>query len=261
MTPILDDTRGPERRTRNEAIAEGRAGSLKVGKVDVDDEPKLAFRAGVQGIPYVVLYRDGLPAARWEPFPLQLDHTSDKPTNGAERWHANSSHRSRCSATECSRGIAGTAAMDLLWYRRYKRDGGELGLLDWEFSAGTESYEQAGAPAQVGKQLVEGFLRTEPDPHTARTMNNAVHWVNGSGWGALHGLLVASGRKEARAGYGLATGATAWAASYALLARAKLYKPMREYPASVLGKDLSAHLVYGLATGAGFRLLTRDKRG
>jgi thioredoxin 1 len=42
-----------------EQIASDRAGTVKVGKVNVDDEPALAERAGVRGIPYVVLYRDG----------------------------------------------------------------------------------------------------------------------------------------------------------------------------------------------------------
>jgi thioredoxin 1 len=46
-----------------EQIAEERAGSVKVGKVNVDEEPGLADRAGVRGIPFVVLYRDGRPAA------------------------------------------------------------------------------------------------------------------------------------------------------------------------------------------------------
>jgi thioredoxin 1 len=46
-----------------EQIAEERAGSIKVGKVNVDEEPELADRAGVRGIPFVVLYRDGRPAA------------------------------------------------------------------------------------------------------------------------------------------------------------------------------------------------------
>jgi thioredoxin 1 len=45
-----------------EEIAAQRAGSLKVAKVNVDDEPGLARDAGVQGIPYVVLYRDGRPS-------------------------------------------------------------------------------------------------------------------------------------------------------------------------------------------------------
>ena len=36
---------------------------LKVGKVNVDEEPELAGQAGVHGIPFVVLYRDGQPVA------------------------------------------------------------------------------------------------------------------------------------------------------------------------------------------------------
>jgi thioredoxin 1 len=47
-----------------EQIAAERAGMVKVGKVNVDDEPGLAERAGVRGIPYVVLYRDGDVAAQ-----------------------------------------------------------------------------------------------------------------------------------------------------------------------------------------------------
>jgi thioredoxin 1 len=42
-----------------EQIASERPGTVKVGKVNVDEEPALAERAGVRGIPYVVLYRDG----------------------------------------------------------------------------------------------------------------------------------------------------------------------------------------------------------
>jgi hypothetical protein len=157
-------------------------------------------------------------------------------------------------------GAAGTLAMDLLWYLRYKRDGGEDSFLDWELSSGTASYEQASAPAQVGKRLVEGYLQTELPPHTARAMNNAVHWATGLLWGTAHGVLAGSTAKR-RTSAGLATGAAAWAASYAMLAPAKLYKPMWEYPTGVLWKDLSAHLIYGLGTGAAFRALTGDGSG
>jgi thioredoxin 1 len=45
-------------------IAAERAGALKVAKVNVDEEPQLADLAGVQGIPFVVLYRDGRPVAQ-----------------------------------------------------------------------------------------------------------------------------------------------------------------------------------------------------
>jgi thioredoxin 1 len=47
-----------------EQIAADRAGTVKVAKVNVDDEPALAQRAGVRGIPYVVLYRNGDVAAQ-----------------------------------------------------------------------------------------------------------------------------------------------------------------------------------------------------
>lgn len=46
-----------------ERIADERGGTIKVGKVNVDEEPALADRAGVRGIPYVVLYRNGEPTA------------------------------------------------------------------------------------------------------------------------------------------------------------------------------------------------------
>ena len=154
-------------------------------------------------------------------------------------------------------GVAGLAAMDVLLYRLYKRDGGEDDFLAWEFSAGTESYEQAAAPAQVGKRLVEGYLQTDLEPGTARSMNNAVHWGTGIAWGVVHGVLAGSaGNPKAR--YGLATGALAWAGSYAMLAPAGLYEPIWKYPVSVLANDLRAHLVFGAVTGTVFRALSRS---
>jgi hypothetical protein len=168
--------------------------------------------------------------------------------------HNNSSTPIGSMLTGALAGAAGTIAMDLLWYFRYKRDGGEDKFLDYELSSGTTSYEQAAAPAQVGKRVVEGYLQTELPPRTARAMNNTVHWATGLLWGTAHGVLAGSTTRR-RISVGLATGATAWAASYAMLAPAKLYKPMWEYPPDVLWKDLSAHLIYGLGTGAAFRAL------
>jgi thioredoxin 1 len=46
-----------------EQIADERSASIKVGKVNVDEQPALAARAGVQGIPFVVVYRNGEPVA------------------------------------------------------------------------------------------------------------------------------------------------------------------------------------------------------
>jgi len=47
-----------------------------------------------------------------------------------------------------------------------------------------------------------------------------------------------------------------WASDYVVLPAAKLYKPLWKYDLKTLAQDLSAHLVYGLATATTLRLLT-----
>lgn len=47
-----------------EELARTRAGALRVVKVNVDDEPQVSGRLGVQGIPTMVLYNDGAEVAR-----------------------------------------------------------------------------------------------------------------------------------------------------------------------------------------------------
>ncbi|MGH3800738.1 MAG: hypothetical protein ACRDTD_11485 [Pseudonocardiaceae bacterium] len=137
--------------------------------------------------------------------------------------------------------------MDLLWFSRYRHNGGDSGFVDWEFSAGLNSWDGAPAPAQLGRRLIQGFLHRELPPERARLVNNIVHWATGMGWGAAF-VLASSSFPTRRTRHGLILGAGVWAASYAVLVPAKLYKPVWEYDAKTLWEDLSAHLVYGLAT-------------
>ncbi len=51
VAPVLD------------AIAEERGETLKVVKVNIDEEPELASRYGVVSIPTILLFKDGEPAA------------------------------------------------------------------------------------------------------------------------------------------------------------------------------------------------------
>jgi hypothetical protein len=153
-------------------------------------------------------------------------------------------------------GAAGTLAMDLLWYSRYQRGGGEDGFLDWEFSASTTNFDDAGAPAQVGKRLVHGlFGKTLPDKAAPLT-NNVVHWATGTQWGALYGATAGS-TDAGHPMFGLVLGPVAWGTAYAMLGAAKIYKPMWEYDSKTLAQDLSAHLVFGVTTAAVFRALRR----
>ena len=51
VAPILDQ------------IAGERAGVVRVAKVNIDEQPALARRFGVQSVPTIVLFKDGEPAA------------------------------------------------------------------------------------------------------------------------------------------------------------------------------------------------------
>ena len=151
-------------------------------------------------------------------------------------------------------GAIGTAAMDALLFTRYRRSGGETGFPQWEFSAGLKGWEDAPAPAHVGKRLVEGLFDLELSPRSARLVNNVTHWAFGVLNGAQYGL-VAGSLSRPRIGYGLPFGATVWASGYVVLPAAKLYEPIWRYDVKTLAKDLSAHLVYGLTTAAAWRLI------
>jgi hypothetical protein len=153
-------------------------------------------------------------------------------------------------------GALGTAAMDLLWFWRYQRDDGEGTFLAWEFSSGLCSWEQAPAPAQVGKRLFEGILQRELPAERAALVNNITHWGYGMLGGAQYGLVVGS-LPSPRIRYGIPFGATVWATGYAVLPLAHLYKPIWEYDLETLAKDLSAHLVYGLTSAVAFDVLSR----
>ena len=152
-------------------------------------------------------------------------------------------------------GAAGTAAMDLLLYRRYRRDGGAQAPMEWEFSAGVENWDGASAPGQVGRRLVEGLFQIELAPRWARLSTNVMHWGYGIVWGAQYGLFAGSVPKH-RHGHGLVLGPVVFASGYVVLPLAKLYKPIWEYDAETLSKDLSAHLLYGVVTAEAFRLST-----
>ncbi|TME89902.1 MAG: hypothetical protein E6I52_28565 [Chloroflexi bacterium] len=158
-------------------------------------------------------------------------------------------------------GAVGTVAMDLLWFYRYKRGGGESGFLDWEFSAGLDDWSKAPAPAQVGRRLFEGFFQRDLSPRWAVLTNNVMHWMYGLGWGGVYGILAGSVRLP-RVRSGLLFGTIVWTMDYVVLPLAKVYKPMWEYDLPTLAKDLSAHLVYGAGTSVVFkaRILNRAIR-
>ena len=156
-------------------------------------------------------------------------------------------------------GTIGTLAMDALLYAEYRSGGGKSEVGRWEFSAGIQTWEQAAAPAQVGRRLFEGLFQRELPDSRAALVNNIMHWGYGIANGAAYGVVAGSAPKP-RTWYGAIFGAGVWGTSYVVLPAAKLYQPIWQYNYKVLAKDLSAHLVYGLTTGAAFKLTTFVRR-
>jgi len=160
------------------------------------------------------------------------------------------------------RGVAasgpGTLAMDASLYRRYRHDGGDVAFPAWESSAGLDGWENAPAPALVAKRLLEGVLGHELPPPYARFLNNATHWGFGLAAGGGYGLLLGS-RRTPKLWYGLPFGAAVWASGYVVLPLLGVYEPIWKYDLKTLANDLSAHLVFGTATAAAFRLLDHSE--
>ena len=160
------------------------------------------------------------------------------------------------------RGVAaaapGTLAMDASLYRRYRHDGGNDAFPGWESSEGLVSWENAPGPALAAKVLLEGVFKREISPRYARLLNNATHWGFGLAAGAAYGLLIGS-RRRTKVWYGLPFGAAVWASGYVVLPQLGVYEPIWKYDLKTLAKDLSAHLVFGVAAAATFRVLARKE--
>jgi hypothetical protein len=146
--------------------------------------------------------------------------------------------------------------MDLLWYRRARAAGATpASLVTWEFRSVPPSFDDAPAPAKVGR-VVASSVGVTLDPRFANATNNVVHWSTGLSWGVV-GAVLASAPGVHPVPAGVAAGALAWITSYAVLPRLDIYKPISQYEPRVLWDDLSAHLVFGAVTGVALGTLRR----
>jgi hypothetical protein len=131
-------------------------------------------------------------------------------------------------------GAAGTAVMT-------------AAQLAYAKATGTGS---SSTPAEVGRRVIGGVLRREV-PEDEEVLNNAMHWVYGTSWGALLGLA-AAGREPGR---GVVFGLTVWGASLVHLPAMRLAPPVWEYDPKTLASDVGFHVVYGVATAGAYRAL------
>jgi hypothetical protein len=72
-------------------------------------------------------------------------------------------------------GAVGTAAMDLVWYGRYRRGGGKDPFLRWEFGGDVLGWADASAPGQLGQKVERIVTGRRPPERWARTTTNVMH--------------------------------------------------------------------------------------
>ncbi len=141
--------------------------------------------------------------------------------------------------------------MDLLWYQRYKQDGGSRDFAGWEFASDADSWEKAPAPAQVGHLVAKQVTGKDLQASAwASTMNNVVHWLTGAGWGAVYGGLKTFSDPDT-----IPFTTLVWGLPYVALVPPRIYKPIWEYDVETIAKDYSAHILYGLSLAALYKAL------
>ncbi len=108
------------------------------------------------------------------------------------------------------------------------------------------------APATAAAKV----LGVEPKGQSEEArFSNIVHWVYGTSWGAVRGLIGAAGFRGLRAN--AAHLGVVWGTEQAMLPVLGVAPPFWEWGAKEVAIDAFHHLVYTGATGAAYVLLDR----
>jgi hypothetical protein len=153
-------------------------------------------------------------------------------------------------------GLVGTAAMTA-WQEISARLMRSEGSESRSSQPPEDPWEQASAPAQVGRRILEGVFEKPVPAERIPLLTNVMHWVYGSGWGAVYGLIAGSVDRVPALRSGLLFGTGVWAMSYVQLVPMGIYEPPWSYSPSQLALDLSYHLAYGTGVGVGYSAVSR----
>jgi uncharacterized membrane protein YagU involved in acid resistance len=117
-----------------------------------------------------------------------------------------------------------------------------------------DPWEQASAPAKVGRLIIEGVFEREVPVAQIPLLTNVMHWAYGTGWGAVYGL-VQGGRRTSPVRDGLVFGTAVWAMAYVQLVPLGIYELPWKYSANELASELSFHLAYGPGVSSAYRVM------
>ena len=153
--------------------------------------------------------------------------------------------------------VAGGAGTALMAAYQELVQSGERG--DNQQADEAERWQQAPAPAQVAKRILEGVFRKQVGADQIPLLTTVMHWLYGTAQGGMYGLVQETFRMNPIAS-GLAFGTGVWTLSYAQLVPMGIYEPPWRYPAKTLAVDLSYHLVYGVGVAGAYETLARLSR-
>ena len=154
----------------------------------------------------------------------------------------------RTLARGLAAGVAGTAAMTV-----YKR------LVESRPHEGVErTWETAPPQARIVRGVL-GRVGVDLSPRRIPLVSNLVHWAYGTALGPAYAVLDerADGSPAVE---GAGFGAGVWALSHAELTPAGLKPAPWRFSIGGFARDLSQHLVYGLAVAAAYEALERRER-
>ncbi|MGI8633654.1 MAG: hypothetical protein ACR2NA_14075 [Solirubrobacterales bacterium] len=151
-------------------------------------------------------------------------------------------------------GIIGTAVMTAAQelYGRVLAADGDSGGDEQEQGS---PWEQASAPAKVGKRILEGVFKQEVGEDLIGPLTHGMHWGYGTANGVAFGVLQPSLGDTHPIRNGLGFGAAVMASSYVQLVPMGLYEPPWNYSLRMLTTELGFHLAYGLGVGLGWVLV------
>jgi len=116
------------------------------------------------------------------------------------------------------------------------------------------SRDPSTAPADAAAKV----LGVKPVDEAAEArFSNLVHWGYGTGWGAVRGLIGATGMPAPAAT--VAHLAAVWGNEVVMLPKLDVAPPLPEWEAKEIAIDVFHHAVYAAATGLAYAYLDRSR--
>ncbi len=159
------------------------------------------------------------------------------------------------AALGAASGLAASWAMSTAYRPIWNMGGEETRRREKEAQAGMP-------PATIRAAEAAAAVVGERIPDDRKGLGGwIVHYAYGGAWGAAFALAARAFAPRAPVASGLAFGAALWVLSDEVLVPLfRFSRPPTRYPASTHAKGLAAHLVYGVATDAAWRVARRAVR-